>query len=125
MPPNKSLNILFADDENEIALIVSGFLARAGHVVDVVGDGKAALAKLKEQPAHYNLLITDSNMPEMSGIDLIRQLPEIGYSGKIILLSGYLTEELQEDYTSLPINRIIQKPFALADLGKIIGEMAG
>jgi len=121
--PKKSLNILFADDENEIASIVASVLKRSGHKVDVVGDGQAALLKLKESPGHYNLLITDSNMPELSGIELIAQLPQTGFNGKIILLTGYLTEDMQSTYESLPIDRIIQKPFPLAELGKHVDEL--
>ena len=119
----KALNILFADDEQEIAMIVSSVLSRAGHSLDVVYDGNEAIAKLKEKPGHYHLLITDGNMPGLSGIELIEQLPQFDFHGKTILLSGYLTEELQETYEALHIDRIIQKPFGFTDLKKAVDEL--
>jgi CheY-like chemotaxis protein len=119
----KALNILFADDEQEIAAIVASVLQRAGHSLDVVHDGEAALLKLKEKPGHYHLLITDGNMPGISGIQLIEKLPQYDFHGKTILLSGYLTEELEETYESLHIDRIIQKPFGFTDLKKAVDEL--
>lgn len=121
--PKKSLNILFADDEDEIASIVASILKRAGHTVDVVGDGQAALLKLKEAPGHYHLLITDSNMPELSGIELIARLTETGFKGKVILLTGYLTEEMEGTYVSLLIDKVIQKPFPLAEFSRQVDEL--
>lgn len=120
----RQLNILLADDENEIATIVGALLRRAGHTIDVVNDGTAAVLKLKETPGRYDLLITDGNMPELSGIQLIEQLPQLDFHGKVVLLSGYLTEDLQETYEGLPIDKIIQKPFPLADLTKVVKEIS-
>jgi len=120
----RKLKILLADDENEIATIVGALLGRAGHTIDVVNDGTTAILKLKESPGRYDLLITDGNMPEVSGIELIGQLPQLDFHGKVVLLSGYLTEDLEETYASLPIDRIIQKPFPLADLTRAVKEIS-
>ncbi|HWB61855.1 MAG TPA: response regulator [Chthoniobacteraceae bacterium] len=113
--PSKNLNILLADDEDEIASLVSSVLIRAGHSVDLASDGQAALDLLKDNPARYDLIITDSNMPAVSGLELIEYLRKTGYPGKIILLSGYAAD-LEKEYKILNIDRIMQKPFAFADL---------
>ena len=120
----KKIHILLADDENEIATIVSSILKRAGHTVDLAADGSEALDLLKENPARYDLIITDSNMPVVSGIELIEHLRKTEYPGKIILLSGYATE-LEDQYRYLRIDRIMQKPFTFADLINVVKETAG
>jgi CheY-like chemotaxis protein len=119
----KKLNILLADDESEIALLVSTVLRQSGHTVEVSEDGQAALSKLKEKPDCYDLVITDSNMPLVSGIQVIEYLRSTDFKGKIMLLSGNVTEELQDVYTSLRIDRIVEKPFVLGDLRKTVEEL--
>ena len=54
---------------------------------------------------------------------MIEQLPSIGFRGKIVLLSGYLTEELEETYKALAIDKVVQKPFSFADLNKIVKDL--
>ncbi len=64
--------IMTVDDSPSIRLMVSFTLRQAGHHVVEASDGRDALAKLAQQPVH--LLITDLNMPNMDGIQLIRQV---------------------------------------------------
>lgn len=113
--PAKNLHILLADDETEIASLISSVLQRAGHTVDLAADGQAALDLLRDSPAPYDLVITDSNMPGVSGIELIGHLRKTNFPGKIILLSGYAAEQ-EEEYQVFNIDRIVQKPFAFAEL---------
>jgi DNA-binding response OmpR family regulator len=121
--PAPNLHILLADDEAEIASLISSVLKRSGHKVDVAEDGRAALELLKEKPGMHDLVITDSNMPYLSGIELIEHLRETRFPGKIILLSGDITSELQDVYQSLNIDRIIQKPFAFTELTGAVKEL--
>jgi CheY-like chemotaxis protein len=122
--PSKNLHILLADDEAEIASLVASVLERSGHSVDVAADGQAALDLLKGSPGLHDLVITDSNMPGVSGIQLIEYLRETLFRGKIILLSGYVTEESPDEYQALNIDRIIQKPFAFAELMGAVTELS-
>jgi DNA-binding response OmpR family regulator len=125
MAPAK-LHILLVDDEAEIATLVASVLQRSGHAVDVAADGEAALAFLNEKPGQYQLVITDSNMPGVSGIQLVEHLRKTNFTGKVILLSGYVTSELQDVYQSLNIDRIIEKPFSFVALNAAVKEvMAG
>lgn len=107
----RKLHILLADDETEIATLVSSVLVREGHTVDLADDGESALELLKESPARFDLIITDSNMPGISGIQLIEHLRKTAFPGKIILLSGYASD-LDDEVRPLKVDRIIQKPFA-------------
>lgn len=109
------LHILLADDEAEIASLLSSVLKRNGHTVDLAGDGQAALDLLASDPARFDLVITDSNMPDVSGIQLIEHLRKTSYPGKIILLSGYASD-LEDEVRPLKIDMILQKPFAFSAL---------
>src|ERR1700744_6580571 len=97
-------HILLADDETEIAMLISSVLQRAGYSVDIADDGQSALDLMKEHPGRHGLIITDSNMPVVSGIELIEHLRKTNYPGRIILLSGYITAELEDIYQGLNID---------------------
>jgi CheY-like chemotaxis protein len=129
---SKQLNILLADDETSTTASVSHVLKRCGHLVDVVHDGEDAFLKLKQAPDRYQILITDHKMMRVSGVELLERLRKTDFCGKIVVLSGYLTRELDGAYRALGAHRLISKPFdlpelrgAIYDLGKIIhGENA-
>jgi CheY-like chemotaxis protein len=122
--PAKKLHILLADDETEIATLVSSVLQRDGHSVDLAADGQAALDLIKDSATPYDLVITDSNMPGVTGIELIGHLREARFPGKIILLSGYASE-LEEEYQGLNIDQVVQKPFAFSELIRAVKQTTG
>lgn len=118
-----SLNILAVDDEKSITASIRFVLKRQGHTVDAVSDGADALARLAELPGHYDILITDHAMCKVSGLELLTLLPVNTFKGKIVVLSGYLTLELEAKYRSLGAHRIIRKPFELDELRQAVEEL--
>lgn len=122
MPLNKGkcLHILIADDAADVASLASSVLEYSGHSVEVAGNGLEALVKITHNPHHYDLLITDNNMPKLSGVELIRQLRKDGFLGKIIVASGCITEEMSKAYQSLNIDQVLQKPYGVNQLLKAV-----
>jgi CheY-like chemotaxis protein len=119
----KHLNILVADDEKPVTTSVSFVLKRAGHTVDEVHDGDQALDRITKQPGYYHILITDHIMVKMSGLDLLARLRNTDFNGKIIVLSGNLTTQLEEEYRKLGAEKIIHKPFELSELREAVEEL--
>jgi len=86
--------VLLVDDEPLVRRSISGYLVEAGYVVRVAVDGLDAIGKLREGlPA---LIISDLNMPLMSGFEFLnvvrRRFPQI----PVILISGAATDEMPE-----------------------------
>jgi CheY-like chemotaxis protein len=73
-PGLRVVRVLIAEDEAMIALSLADLLEDEGYAVTVVGDGAAALAQARRMGDTLDLLVTDLNMPEMSGEDLIHVL---------------------------------------------------
>jgi len=71
---SRNARVLVADDEEAIAELLRRMLVKEGYVVEVVGDGRAALQAVSEFKPHVVLL--DVNMPEMSGIDVCRRIKQ-------------------------------------------------
>ncbi len=78
--------ILIVDDEPSLRHVVGEHLRRAGHDVATVSNGLEALDEMRE--AAFDLVITDIIMPQMEGIETIRELRKQTPALKIIAMSG-------------------------------------
>lgn len=122
LPP---LNILLAEDERSVAFSISFALKADGHRIEIATDGEQALAKLTAEPGAFDLLITDNNMPRVTGLELVRRLRETPFSGKILVLSAHLSVENRAAYSALRVDGMIPKPFDLYQLRTVVRAMAG
>lgn len=118
------MNILLADDETSTTEPVSFVLRRSGHDVDVVHDGEDALSALKKNPERYQVLVTDHQMHKVSGLELVGQFRKANFHGRIVVLSAFLTGELEASYRKCGADKFISKPFDLADLRNAVAEVA-
>nr|HID58428.1 response regulator [Desulfobacterales bacterium] len=62
--------ILVVDDDPDILHIISEILSEAGYAVDTIQDGQGAIERLKVE--FYDLVITDLNMPEVGGMEVLK-----------------------------------------------------
>lgn len=106
-----TLKILSVDDEPSVAACLSFIFERPRYELTSARHGGDALARLAGAAASYDVVITDNEMPCVSGIELVRELRERRFGGKIIVLSGYLTNETREAYARLNVDAIVDKPF--------------
>src|SRR2546422_5463141 len=98
-------HVLFADDEEQIGLLVKRLLERAGHDVECVENGEQAWARIAANPTLFDFVVIDQQMPGYSGLELVEKLSAIGYAGKIIIQSGRLTAEEESAFRALPVHR--------------------
>ena len=110
------LKILAVDDEPSIATSMHYIFARPRYELTSACDGDDALARLLAEPAPFDVIITDERMPHLSGVELVRELKERGFRGKIMVLSAHLTPELREAYTELDVDVLLDKPFDIHQL---------
>jgi CheY-like chemotaxis protein len=117
---NAPLNILLAEDERSVTFAILFALKAYGHRIEIVTDGEQALAEVKAKPAAFDLLITDHSMPRMKGLELVEQLREMGFRGKILVLSAHLSPETQAAYEALGVDGMLPKPFDVHQLRDLI-----
>jgi EAL domain-containing protein (putative c-di-GMP-specific phosphodiesterase class I)/AmiR/NasT family two-component response regulator len=85
---NERLTILI-DDDPFVLKLVGKQLASAGvNKLLTFDSAQAALTKIKEDPYSVGLVVTDLQMPQIDGVELVRQLGNMGYLGSLILISG-------------------------------------
>jgi DNA-binding response OmpR family regulator len=86
--PNADRTILFAEDEGPVRKFVVSLLTQCGYNLIVAEDGKEALQKAHDHAGIIHLLLSDVEMPGMTGIKLAIQLNRERPETKILLISG-------------------------------------
>ena len=116
--------ILLVDDEESIRKLLSRML-ESNYDVEVAADGDAAIRLLREPDAHYDLLISDLNMPGMDGLTLIREAQRIDPTLPAVVITGYSTESSAIEALNLGVAGYLTKPFGttqvLAAAAKALG----
>lgn len=116
--PTGHERILFVDDEAAIMEFASEALGMLGYQVHAENDGARALALFSEAPFNFDLVITDMNMPNMSGKQLAVALLNVRPDIPILLCSGY-SETMNEAHASdMGIRGYMMKPVALKELAR-------
>ena len=85
-------------------------LASSGYQVDAAEDGAAGWEALHAN--HFDLLITDNDMPRLSGVNLVKEVRSAGMTLLVILATGALPEEELERHPWLQLAGTLLKPFS-------------
>jgi two-component system cell cycle sensor histidine kinase/response regulator CckA len=108
-PMRRDHRVLYVEDDDYVAGAILSFLSRNGLSVERAVDGLAGLhAVLDRGP--WDLVLTDLNMPNFSGLDLVRELRKRNYPGKVAVITGMLSREHEAELRSLEIDTFLPKP---------------
>lgn len=108
-------SILAIEDDRTVGLVLEHILETAGHEVRLargVSEGRGALAE-----GRYDLVILDLNLPDGSGLDLLRSIrEEVGEGTPVVVLSGMRQEEVVVRGLRLGAGDYVTKPFSPQEL---------
>ncbi|HOX58985.1 MAG TPA: response regulator [Candidatus Paceibacterota bacterium] len=114
--------ILVVDDEPLVCDAVKMMLDFDGHEVKTVGNGKDALAILEKD--HFDLVITDFDMPAMKGDELAAAIKARSPKQPVVMITAY-AEMIQASGNPLTgVDYVISKPFLLENLREAIAKVA-
>ncbi len=119
----KNLRILVVDDEENICNILDIFLSEDGHKVKTVDNGADAINLIKAE--HFDLVLCDLAMPNVSGYDVVEVLNSLDKSPKIGIITGWGDEFNPEMDEELKVDLVVRKPFDLLELVKHINDVIG
>jgi two-component system sensor histidine kinase RpfC len=122
----QSLNILVAEDNKVNQQVIEGILQKASHNVFLCDSGDKALDILSENLEDFDMVILDMNMPEVSGLDVVKSLRFMDTSSKIpvIMLTADATPEAKEASISAGANKFLTKPINARSLLKTIANLS-
>ncbi|MBL9215256.1 MAG: PAS domain S-box protein [Opitutaceae bacterium] len=106
-------HVLFVDDEGPIIEVAEVMIPQLGYKVSVFRKPAEALAFLRQNYGGVDLLMTDFSMPEMNGIDLIREAVALKPSLPAVLLTGYGKAFDSRATVGLNIREVVTKPFTM------------
>lgn len=121
--PRGQGNILFIDDEEELAILEKENLEELGYNVTAITGSVEALNLFKENPGHFDLIITDHTMPFITGLELIEEIKKTCPSMPFILTTGFGDLISEEKAHEIGIKKLIMKPFKLYELADVISRI--
>ena len=112
--------ILIAEDNKTLQLLTHKMLINIGAHVDVADNGRQALELIKRD--HFDLVITDLNMPEMDGIELIEQLKKQDFKGTILGCTAAITGKETQQMIDKGAKEVITKPISLDQIEQALNQ---
>jgi EAL domain-containing protein (putative c-di-GMP-specific phosphodiesterase class I) len=100
--------VLVVDDDATLARSMSRLLERAGYEVTIANDGAEAVEKVTRQP--FDVIVSDIQMPRMSGVDLLRVVRTYDLDVPVILMTGAPAVESAMEAVSLGALQYLPKP---------------
>ena len=117
----KGKSILIVDDEKNIRLTLFHALDVLQAETDMAVDGNEALAKLKTR--EYGLILLDLRLPDMNGMDVLRQIREIRPDIRVIMMTAYGTIESAVEAMKVGACDFIQKPFLPEEIRNLVSRV--
>ena len=115
-------SFLLVDDEESILLATQTALERKGFNIETASGGEQALKLFVDNPQKYDCIVTDLSMPQMSGLELIREIRNVDTQIPIILSTGLIEVDDMKGYAARGASGFIQKPWNVDELLATVGQ---
>ena len=120
-PTDKKLRVLLAEDNQINAVLATAILKRAGHHVDVAGNGQEAIETFVLAP--YDIVLMDMRMPELDGIEATKRLREEGHLDvPIVALTANAMAADRDECLAAGMNDFLSKPFDPSELLEVLNR---
>ncbi|MHB1394012.1 MAG: sigma-54-dependent transcriptional regulator [Clostridia bacterium] len=117
------ISILIVDDEQNVSQLLKKVLSKQGYVSYAAASAKEALEIVNTY--HINIVITDIKMPDMSGIELLKEIKALDSSIAVILITAFATLETAVEALKMGARDYITKPFNLDEIYSAISRIVG
>ncbi|MBB6095352.1 PAS domain S-box-containing protein [Povalibacter uvarum] len=115
-------HILYVDDEESLVVLVTRILERNGYRCTGMTDARAAVELVKQDAAQFDLVLTDMNMPGMSGIDVAREVMAIRRDLPVVITTGYVRATDVAVTREIGVRDLILKPDTIEELANTIAR---
>ena len=120
-PPSARPLLLVVDDEAPVLHVIERLAARIGYDVVTCGSGSEAMRALMRKPA--DLAMVDLRMPDVNGLDLLRQIRTAVPGCEVILMTAYAAVDSAVEAIKLGAREYLTKPFDFDRLRELLGEI--
>src|SRR5882762_8797198 len=113
--------LLVVDDEEPVLRVIERLAGKAGFDVVTCASGAEAMRALMRKPA--DLAMLDLRMPDVNGLDLLRQIRAAVPGCEVILMTGYAAVDSAVEAIKLGAREYITKPFDFERVGRVLSEI--
>ena len=121
--PRGSEHILLVDDEKDLVEIGSEMLQRLGYRVTAEIGSIAALETFRKDPFRYDIVVTDFNMPGLSGDQMAREMLAIRREMPIIVCTGFSEVFDQQQASAIGIRQVLMKPLTMESIAHAVRDV--
>ncbi len=119
-PRGAGERVMYVDDDPAMLPMIESLLQHAGYRVTAMDRPLEALARVRATPTAFDLVVTDFNMPEMTGLDLAEALARIAPELPVVISSGYLSDEMRAAAMRVGVRGLLQKEYSLEQLAALV-----
>jgi PAS domain S-box-containing protein len=117
-------HVIYIDDYEALVFLVGRLLRKQGYRASTFESGEAALAWLREHPEEpVDLVVSDQNMPGISGVDVAREVRQLRPGLRVAIVSGHVNDKLIAQATEAGVSDVMGKQDSMDALGEAIREL--
>jgi len=119
----QSAHVLYVDDQESMVFLMTRMITAMGFRVSGFEDGATALQAVRGNPDDFDLVVTDFNMPGLSGLEVAKELQRIRPGLPVVITSGYITEELAASARAVGVRQVLCKQDTVDELCESIQRL--
>jgi two-component system capsular synthesis sensor histidine kinase RcsC len=112
--------VLCVDDNASFVALLKIGLESHGFKVVTAKHGLDALKQFKKHAGEFDAIVTDYEMPELNGLELVRSLRKQEFNGRIVVMSGNLKPSDVKAFSVQGVSAFVHKPFEMDRLVTLI-----
>lgn len=113
--------VLIIEDDQEVRELLDIFLSKNGFIVIPTSGGKGGIDLARQH--HPDLVLLDANLPDLDGIDVLKEIRNFDKSAKVVMLSGLNTEELEEEALRAGASCVLSKSVGIEEIVREVTDM--
>lgn len=116
-------HVVYIDDYEAMVFLVGRLLRKQGYEVSLFTSGDEAMAWLRTEAGAVDIVVTDQNMPGMSGIEVASEVRRLRPGLRTVLITGHLNDGLLAQAQAVGVHKVMGKQDSMAELGEAIEKM--
>src|SRR5712692_10042146 len=122
LPQGNGETVMIVDDQGSLVAVAEETLAALGYEPVGFDSSVAALQAFRADPQRFDLVLTDETMPDMSGVELVREVRRVRPELPIVLMSGYSGAQLTARARAAGAGEVLRKPLVRRDIAEALGR---
>ncbi len=118
----KNITILYAEDEKDLRDVTSQILQGFTKKQFIAEDGQQGLDLFKENQDEIDLIITDVNMPNLNGLEMIKEIKKINMNIPIIVATAFSNKEYLLEAIDIGVDKYVLKPIDISKLLQVMSQ---